>query len=218
MSNTIQTSDTPRTRPALTNQISLTDFKDFYWLKEELLQFCRENNLSTSGGKLEVAARIETFLSEGKIPVQNLVTSATATKRNIRQRASQKVTVPSSNQAPNNLSLQTLIGPNFKCTQVHRKFFQTVIGPKFHFSTAFQNFLKANPDKTFQDAVDYWQAEQPKKQDKNYQTNIGRQFEFNQFIRDYFSDTANKGKTHKDAVEAWKLKRAQPGDNKYEQQ
>ncbi len=33
-------------RPNLTKEISIKDFKDFYWLKEELQNFCRENGMS----------------------------------------------------------------------------------------------------------------------------------------------------------------------------
>ncbi len=51
-------------RPNLTKEISIKDFKDYYWLKEELQNFCRENGMSASGSKLEISDRIETFLSD----------------------------------------------------------------------------------------------------------------------------------------------------------
>lgn len=44
---------------------------------------------------------------------------------------------------------------------------------------------------------------------------IAPQFEFNQFMRDFFADPSNKGKTRKDATEAWKIVRNLPGSNKY---
>ena len=41
--------------------------KDFYWLKEELQSFCRENGISASGSKIEITDRIEIFLRTGEI-------------------------------------------------------------------------------------------------------------------------------------------------------
>lgn len=48
-------------RPELTNNISVQAFKDFYWLKEELQLYCRENGISTTGSKIEISDRIEMF-------------------------------------------------------------------------------------------------------------------------------------------------------------
>lgn len=53
-------------RPELNKKISLQDFRDFYWYKEELIDFCRSDNLDKRGGKIELANRIEKFLETGK--------------------------------------------------------------------------------------------------------------------------------------------------------
>ncbi len=39
-------------RPALNNKISAKDFKEFYWLKEELIIFCKANGINRNGGKI----------------------------------------------------------------------------------------------------------------------------------------------------------------------
>lgn len=39
-------------RPALNKDLDSRTFRDFYYLKEELLDFCRENDLPVSGGKI----------------------------------------------------------------------------------------------------------------------------------------------------------------------
>jgi hypothetical protein len=49
-------------RPALSDQLSVDDFKDFYWLKKELIAFCKTKGINQTGGKLEIAERIITFL------------------------------------------------------------------------------------------------------------------------------------------------------------
>jgi hypothetical protein len=38
-------------RPNLDGSISVDDFQNYYWLKEELTEFCREKGISTQGGK-----------------------------------------------------------------------------------------------------------------------------------------------------------------------
>lgn len=41
-------------RPVLDNNLDSKTFRDFYYLKEELLNFCRKNGLPVSGGKIEL--------------------------------------------------------------------------------------------------------------------------------------------------------------------
>lgn len=40
--------------PALTKSISNDEFISYYYLKEELVEFCRNEGLATSGGKQEI--------------------------------------------------------------------------------------------------------------------------------------------------------------------
>ncbi len=53
-------------RPPLDNDISPLDFNDFYWLKEELVEFCKNNDIKTFGGKIELTKRIQHFLLTNK--------------------------------------------------------------------------------------------------------------------------------------------------------
>ena len=53
-------------RPKLNNRLDSTTFRSYYYLKEELIQFCRHYNLPVSGGKLELTERIAYFLDTGK--------------------------------------------------------------------------------------------------------------------------------------------------------
>ena len=54
-------------RPALSLNLNSKTFRDFYYLKEELIEFCRDNNLPVSGGKIEITERIAYFLETGKV-------------------------------------------------------------------------------------------------------------------------------------------------------
>ncbi len=53
-------------RPKLDKKINIEDFRDFYWLKEELINFCRKEGLNKQGGKIELTARIEKYIITGR--------------------------------------------------------------------------------------------------------------------------------------------------------
>lgn len=44
-------------RPNLDKQLDEKTFRDFYYLKEELVDFCRSNGLPTSGCKIDIIDR-----------------------------------------------------------------------------------------------------------------------------------------------------------------
>ncbi|MCM3768762.1 SAP domain-containing protein [Neobacillus niacini] len=184
-------------RPILTKNTSVQSYKDFYWLKEELQAFCREHGISASGSKIEISHRIETFLLTGEI------------EKPIRKSKINKKIEPQSD-----LSLDSVITANHRCSQEVRGFFKTVI-PKFHFSTYIQNYFKSNVGKTYRDVVDAWYEEEERKKNPSYKKSIAPQFEYNQFIRDFFKDTLNKGKSREAAIEAWNEIKKLPGSNKY---
>ena len=54
-------------RPVLDRNLDSKTFRDYYYLKEELVSFCRENGIPVSGGKIEITDRIAYFLDTGKI-------------------------------------------------------------------------------------------------------------------------------------------------------
>lgn len=186
-------------RPNLTKDINIQSFKEFYWLKEELQAFCREHGISASGSKVEIFDRIEIYLRTGDIKKPKRVSSSSSTKKEERSL---------------NLSLDTIITEHHRCSQEVRAFFKSVI-PKFHFSTYIQNFFKDNAGKTYRDAVDAWYEEEKRKKEPTYKKKIAPQFEYNQFIRDYYADPNNNGKSREQAIEAWNTIKKLPGSNKY---
>ena len=113
--------------------------------------------------------------------------------------------------AVSELSLNSIIEKNIKCSEVHRTFFKNQIGPTFRFNVRFQNWLKENSGKKYSDAIE---AYQNILNDKT-PTKIDRQFEYNTYIRDFFDD--NKNLNLQQAISCWKFKKSQPGHNKYEQ-
>lgn len=181
-----------KNRPELGTTLTANEFKSYYYLKEELVQFCRECGLTVSGSKLELTERILTFLDSG---IKTKPKQSKPTQKNI----------------PDSLSLDTEIEPNIRCSEVHRAFFKLHLGTTFSFNVPFQKWLKQNAGKTYAMACQAYREIQTNK--KNHQTIIEPQFEYNTYIRDFFDD--NKGKALADAIQCWKHKKSQPGHNKY---
>lgn len=181
-------------RPNLDIKLDSKTFKDYYYLKEELIDFCRKNNLQTTGGKLELTERIANFLDTGE--------------RTYKSHTSRKTTII------NEITLDTIIEENFVCSEKHRAFYKEQIGNNFSFNVAFQKWLKTNSGKTYRDSiVAYYQILEDKKKNK---TTIDKQFEYNTYIRDFFND--NKDKSLEQAIKCWKYKKSLKGHNKYEKE
>lgn len=180
------------TRPELSRKLDGQTFRNYYYLKQELVGFCRENNLPVSGGKIELTDRIAYFLDTGNI---------------LKASEMRKTT-----KCVNLITEDTLIEPNIVCSEKHRAFFNEKIGKTFSFNVSFQKRLKENEGKTYGDAIRaYYQILEEKKKGK---TTIGKQFEYNTYIRDFFED--NPGKSLKEAILCWKYKKGLPGHNRYE--
>jgi len=64
-------------RLKLNMELDSAVFRNFYYLKQELIDFCRENRLPTSGSKTELVDRIAHFLDTGNV----LKSSANRRKR-----------------------------------------------------------------------------------------------------------------------------------------
>mgnify|MGYP000886692489 FL=1 len=179
-------------RPNLDNSLDSKTFKEYYYLKEELVNFCRKNNLQTTGGKIELTERIAKFLETGE---------RTYKSHNIRK-----------NVIIDEITIHTIIEENFVCSEKHRAFYKEKIGNNFSFNVAFQKWLKSNSGKTYQDSINaYYQILEDKKKNK---TIIDKQFEYNTYIRDFFYD--NKDKNLEQAITCWKYKKSLKGHNKYE--
>lgn len=179
-------------RPDLTVKTDAETFRSFYYLKEELVEFCRENKLSVSGTKAELTERIAYFLKTGEVLKPDVKKKSVVYTGNITE--------------------DTFIEADIVCSEKHRAFFTEKIGRTFSFNVAFQKWLKSNSGKTYKEAVEaYYKILEEKKKGK---TVIDKQFEYNTYIRDFFED--NKGKSLEEAIICWKYKKSRRGHNRYE--
>ena len=175
----------------LTKNLTAEEFKNYYFLKDELKEFCRSEGLNVSGNKQDLENRIIYYLSTGN-PLEE-----PSIKRNYSNNLSE-------------IKLDSKLGENFKCSEDKRVFFEKHVGKGFKFKVNFQKWLKSNPEKTYGDAVNaYFEIISSKKK-----TKIDKQFQYNQYIRDFFED--NNDKSLDDAIRCWNYKKSIKGHNRYE--
>ena len=179
-------------RPELSRDISVEVFRNYYYLKEELVKFCRKYDLQTTGSKQELTDRIAYFLETGK--------KKSASSKRIQA------------ESVGDITENTLIEANIVCSEKHRAFFKERIGKTFSFNVAFQKWLKNNAGKTYADAIQAYYAILEEK--KKRKTVIDKQFEYNTYIRDFFAD--NNGMSLENAIKCWKYKKSLKGHNRYE--
>ena len=148
-------------RPNLDKNISLTDLKDFYWLNEELVDFCKQVGSKTNGSKIELTNKIEKYLTTGEI--------ASSTQKTIRKKLN-------FDWNSEHLTKETIITDNYKNTENVRDFFTREIGTNFSFNVKFMAWLKENAGKILDDAITKWKELKDLKKDKNYQSEIAPQF------------------------------------------
>lgn len=177
--------------PELTKVLTSDEFKQYYFLKEDLKDFCRAEGLKVSGSKGDLEKRIIHYLDTGEKLVEPAI------KRD-------------STAALTEITLDSRLGDNFKCSEDKRKFFENEIGKGFRFKVSFQKWLKSNPDRTYADAIEAYHEIQnsPEK------TEIGKQFQYNRYIRDFFND--NDDMSLDDAIRCWNYKKSLKGHNRYE--
>ena len=180
-------------RPILDDKLESKTFKEYYYLKEELVEFCRKYNLQSTGSKIELTDRICKYLDTGE--------------KTINKKSSRRTTIT------NEITLDTIIEENFVCSEKHRAFYKKQIGNNFSFNVLFQKWLKSNSGKTYKDSIDAYYTMVNIDNKEKIETTIDKQFEYNTYIRDFFND--NKDKTLEDAIKCWKYKKSVKGNNKY---
>lgn len=178
---------------------SIEDLQEFYWKKSELIAFCKKNSLPTNGVKSDIISRIKDFLETGNI-TSNI--SNNSHKVKLRDSASE-------------LTVNTPV-INYFNDAITRQFFISKIGNNFKFNSYLRQFTKKEnitPGMTYGDLVDGWYSYE--KHQKSTDKQIPKQFEYNQFIKDYFNNQTNG--TLEQAIEAWKYTKVRKGPNTYKQ-
>ena len=187
-------------RPTLNTEISEKDFLDFYWLKEELIEFCKSEGLRRSGGKIEITERIAEYLRTG----------------NKGHTKTPRLNVPKSSfdWHKEQLSTETVITNSYRNTQNVRKFYTQTIGMQFKFNVKFMSWMKSNTGKTLGDSIEAWHKINQDIKNQKTKKEIAPQFEYNTYIRDFLADNPNLKRST--GIELWKIKKSMRGPNRYD--
>jgi SAP domain-containing new25/Domain of unknown function (DUF6434) len=184
-------------KPKLQPGMSVTEYRAYYWMKDDLVRFARQLGLPTHGYKPELSARIERRLrgmSESTEP----------------QRKQSKG--PRDSDLPLRRSTPVI---NYKSDDKTRAFFKSQIGPDFHFTSLMNQYRLAHDNLTYGDLVDAWVAERDRRRNPDYKPALMEHGKYNRFIRDFFDDERNKGKSLGDAAKAWNAIKNKRGDPRY---
>lgn len=177
-------------RPALCEVTTGAELARWYWLKAELIGHARDLGIVTTGSKAVLTERIAAYL-DGRTP------APAGTRR--RATASTQLSGP--------LDADTVIPAGQRASRALRAYFVDAVGPSFRFDEAMRTYIADGAGMTLGDAVDHWYATRDRPR-----TEIGAQFEFNRFIRDWHRD--HPSGTAAEARAAWARYRSLPVDRR----
>jgi hypothetical protein len=169
------------------------EFYNTYYLKNDLINLCKKHGLPTSGSK-------ENLLEY----ICNYIENKTIKKLIVKRKISNNEFEP---------LLEIAIDKNYSNNEIHRAFFKKTIGEHFKFNIQFMNWMEENKGrKTYKEAIQmYNKIILDKKNGKK--ALIGRQFEYNQYTRDFFKNNPKLSK--EDCIKCWNYKKKQIGNHKY---
>ena len=173
-------------RPELKPDTDAVAFSDHYWLRKELVVFCRSNGLSTAGSKQDLTDRIAAML--------------TGTPQPLVQRR------PSRKNMPVVFTRETPIGPGWRCSQALRAFISAEIGRPFRFDRFMRKQIKVGDGTSLGAAIDAWR----KQEGRSYE--IEPQFQYNRFTREYREHVPKA--PHSEIVAAWRRYREMPSSQR----
>ncbi len=170
-------------RPDLNDRLDPLEFARWYWLKEELVIFCRNQSIASAGAKPEVASRISAHLAGQSYSVQ--------TKRSPKR------------EMPKDFTLQSVIGEGWRCNPSLGAFFKAQCGKRFRFNKAVRDFIHTQVGRNLAEAVACYRASVAPDAPK---TQIAPQLEYNRHTREFYEK--NPTASRKQVLDAWWVKRS----------
>ncbi|MEM6802561.1 MAG: DUF6434 domain-containing protein [Bacteroidota bacterium] len=180
-------------RPDFSEIKSGEEFNRWYWMKEEMVEICKQAGLPSTGRKFTLRDRIMYALDHGG----ELMPEPPKSKPKSRF-----------NWAKADLGLETLITDNISFGQNLRRFMQAQIGPHFRYNIDFMDWARESAGKSLADAVLKWKELEARKKDPTFRSKIEDNNMMNQYFRDFFDDNPEKG--FEDAKSCWAKKRRLP--------
>ena len=169
------------------------EFNQWYWLKEEMVQICKDSNLPTTGRKFDLRDRIMFALdNNGQVRTEEH-----------KPKAGSRF-----NWAKSELSLETVITDNVSFGPNFRRFMKGQIGNKFSCHSDFMDWVKVNPGKTLEDAVHAWNVLETRKENPAFRREIADNNMYSQYVRDFLDE--NPDYTIQQIKKFWLLKKQLP--------
>jgi len=179
-------------RPDIFDCADAATFRQWYYLKEELVAFARDHGFQSTGGKFEIADRIAYYLDHGEAPPP-------APKA---RKATSTFDLHSGD-----LSDATVITDSYKNTQNVRRYFKRHIDG-FAFSIPLMDWMKANAGKTLADAVVEAKRIKDAKR-KGVKQPDQPHNQYNAYTRAYFAAVTDG--TQEEVRALWAERRKRPG-------
>ncbi len=184
-------------RPAIERIKTGVEFERWYWLKAELLDYCRLRGLGTVGQKRELAARIVQYLDTGTVA-----------------KPQTKKVVSTFDWGKEPLTPRTKITDSYRNSQNMRQFMKAHAGEHFKFSNEFMEWMRGNEGKTLKDAIKFWRSLDQKKRQEGYREKPLPQNQYNAFTRAL--SEVRPGISAKEMRRLWAIKRSKPGPHIYQ--
>lgn len=183
-------------RPEIADCPDAATFRQWYYLKEELVAYARANKIVSSGGKFDIADRIAHFLDTGE-----------RLKPKKAAKATSKFDWHSAD-----LTDDTVITDSYKNTQNVRRYFKARL-PGFAFSIPLMDWMKANIGKTLGEAVLVAEHIAADKKAGKKQPNQPHN-QYNAFTRAYFAAVPHG--TQEEVRAFWSARRQRPGPHTFD--
>ncbi len=180
-------------RPKISDIVSGTELKRWYWLKKELADQAKTIGVKSTGAKFDILERIAHFLDTGETIWPG---DKAAVKTSTFDWHSELLT------------RNTLITDSYKNSQNVRRFFKQEIGSDFKFTIAFMDWIKTNVGQSLGSAIEEYHAQKKQMRTPGFKTDIKPHNQFNQYTRDILDYAP--GMKMSDVRRIWALKRAQP--------
>ncbi|MEM7550995.1 MAG: DUF6434 domain-containing protein [Bacteroidota bacterium] len=172
------------------------EFNRWYWLKEEMVEICKNSGLPISGRKFDLRDRIMYALdNKGEV-------------KPARKKTRKKSKF---NWAREELTRETVITDNVSFGPNFRRFMQNQIGVKFSCHSDFMDWVKVNEGKTLDDAIQAWNDLESRKINPEFKREIADNNMYSQYIRDFTEDNPNC--TFKEVRKYWLIKKELPTNN-----
>lgn len=172
----------------LNKELSSEEFIEHYYLKNELIDFCKEEGLDTSGNKSDLIIRIVNYLNTSN----NLNNTRINDKSSVLSDTSTKTfdKIGNNTDEVNEFFEDKIDSISYKKHNNPNKFKYNILNGVDHVYRGIKDMLK------------------------NTRTAIGKQYQYDSYIRAFF--LSNPDETFENAVQCWKYKKSLKGSRKYE--